>query len=133
MRLETQFSIFLINRPGVLAEVTTALAKAKVNIRALSLADSGEHGVLRMVTNDPDKTRDVLTEEHDRWTETEVLTMSLDNTPGAFSDAVGRLAAQHVNISYAYATIGETGTGTMAVVKPADMNKAMAALEAMKG
>jgi hypothetical protein len=124
MRMDTQFSVFLINRPGVLANVTGALAKADISILALSLADSGEHGVLRMVTDDPARTRDVLNEEHDRWTETEVLVGELDNNPGAFAAAAGQLADQSINVSYAYATAPVQSAPTLAVLKPADMAKA---------
>ena len=81
MKMQTQFSIFLINKPGVLAGVTEALAKAKVNIVAMALMDSGEHGTLSIVCDDPVKTRDVLGKAHDRWTESEVLVLDLDNRP----------------------------------------------------
>ena len=128
MRTATQFSIFLINRPGVLAAVTGALAKARVNIVALSLSDSGEHGVLRVVPDDADKTRDVLGKAHDRWTETDVLVLELKNQPGAFADAAELLARNHVNISYAYSTGGAPGGRTSAVFKVADTNKARKAL-----
>ena len=60
MQTETQFSIFLINKPGVLAAVTEELAKAKVNIKALALMDSGEHGALRLVAEDAEKTRKIM-------------------------------------------------------------------------
>ena len=82
MRLDIQFSIFLINMPGVLASVTGALAKARINMLALTLMDTGEHGVLRIVTDDADTTRKVLGSAHDRWTETEVLVLDMDNRPG---------------------------------------------------
>ncbi len=124
MQIEPQFSVFLINRPGVLAKVTGALADAGVNLKALSLADSGEQGVLRMVTDDPDKTRSILTEEHDRWTETDVLIVQLPDTPGAFAAAAEKLAERHINISYVYATADGQSQSILAVFKPADMNKA---------
>jgi len=124
MQTHTQFSIFLVNNPGVLAGVTGALAKAKVNILALTLADSGEHGVLRLVCLDPETTRKVLGQAHDRWTETEVLVLELDNKPGAFARVAQQLADEHVNISYAYCTGGARGGKTTAVFKVADLKKA---------
>ena len=125
MQVDTQFSVFLINKPGVLAAVTGALAKAKVNIIALSLSDSGEHGVLRIVAEDPDTARQVLNKAHDRWTETEVLTMEMENRSGAFARAAQHLADEHINISYAYCTGGAKGGRTTAVFKVADMKKAL--------
>ena len=88
MFLQTQFSVFLVNKPGVLAAVTTALAKAKVNIIALTLMDSMEHGVLRIVCDNAGAARDVLGRCHDRWTETDVLVLELPNEPGAFAAVV---------------------------------------------
>lgn len=121
MRIETQFSVFLINKPGVLAAVTGALAKAKVNIIALTLADAGEHGVLRIVCDDAAKARAVLSRAHDQWTETDVLVMELENRPGAFSSVAQKLADSHVNVSYAYCTGGARGGRTTAVFKIPDL------------
>lgn len=131
MRVDTQFSIFLINKPGVLAQVTSALARSRVNIVALSLSDSGEHGVLRVLPDDTEKARQVLGSTHDRWTETDVLALELKNEPGAFAAAAECLAVNHVNISYAYCTGGAKGGKSTAVFKVADMNKAKKALSEM--
>ncbi|HHH75966.1 MAG TPA: ACT domain-containing protein [Phycisphaerae bacterium] len=125
MRVDTQFSIFLINKPGVLSEVTAALAKAGVNIIALSLSDSGEHGVLRLLPDNVEAARAVLAKEHDRWTEIEVLVTQLQNTPGAFATTAKTLADHHGIITYAYCTISPGTNGTTAVFKLADVNKAL--------
>jgi hypothetical protein len=129
MVVQTQFSIFLVNKPGVLAAVTSALAKAKVNIIALTLMDSMEHGVLRVVCDHAEATREVLGRTHDRWTETDVLVLELPNEPGAFAKIAGKLAEAHINISYAYSTGGAHGGRTTAVFKVADMKKAQKVLE----
>ena len=133
MYVETQFSVFLVNKPGVLAAVTGALAKARVNLVALTLMDSMEHGVLRIVTSDSDKAREVLGKTHDRWTETEVLVMELANEPGSFANVTEVLAKAHINISYAYSTGGAKGGRTTAVFKVADLKKAQKVLEGGKG
>ena len=132
MQVETQFSVFLVNKPGVLAGVTGALAKARVNIIALTLMDSMEHGVLRIVCADAEGARVVLGKAHDRWTETDVLVLELDNEPGTFAKVTERLADEHINISYAYCTGGAGGGRTTAVFKLADMKKARKVLEAHK-
>lgn len=121
MRTETEFSIFLINRPGILAGVTSALARAKVNIIALTLSDSGEHGVLRVIADNPAVARDVLGKAHDRWAESEVLVLELENRPGAFASVAQKLADDHINISYAYCTGGARGGRTTAVFKVSDL------------
>ena len=129
MQVQTQFSIFLINKPGVLATVTTALAEASVNIVAMALMDTGENGTLRIVCEDPEKTRKVLAEAHDRWTESEVLLIELEDTPGSFAAVSQRLSAENVNITYAYCTGGTSGGRTKSIFKLADMHKAQKALE----
>ena len=130
MDVQTQFSVYLINKPGVLATVTGALADAKINLVALALMDAGEHGALRFVCNKPDEAREVLGKLHDRWTEAEVLAMTLDNKPGSFAAVAKKLAAEHVNISYAYCSSGARGGETTAVFKVSDMNKAVKILGA---
>lgn len=128
MQVTTQFSVFLINKPGVLASVTGALAKARVNLVALALMDSGEHGALRIISDNPETTREVLGKTHDRWTECEVLVLELDNRPGAFAHVAKELADEHVNITYAYCSAGAPGGHTTAVFKINDMQKAMKVL-----
>lgn len=121
MRTETEFSIYLINRPGVLASVTGALAKARINIIALTLSDAGEHGVLRILCDNPATARQVLGKAHDRWAESEVLVLELENRPGAFAAVAQKLADEHINISYAYCTGGARGGRTTAVFKVSDL------------
>jgi len=130
MQVQTQFSIFLINKPGVLAKISDALAKARINMVAMALMDSGEHGTLRIVCDDPDKARDVLGKAHDRWTESEILLVELDNTPGAFAEVSKKLASEHINITYAYCTGGAYGGKTNAAFKLADIKKAKKVLKA---
>ncbi len=123
MNLQTQFSIFLVNKPGVLASITDALAQAKINVIALTLMDSAEHGVLRLVTDAADKTRKILKVAHDQWTESEVLVMDLNNKPGSFAHIANTLAENHVNISYAYCTGSPNDENATGVFKVADVNK----------
>ena len=81
-----QFSVFLVNKPGVLAQVTGALAAEKINLVAMTLVDSQEHGVLRMVIENPAEARQVLKKLNLPMTETEVLCVDLPNRPGALAD-----------------------------------------------
>ena len=111
MTVQTQFSIFLINQPGVLATVTSALAKAKVNVSALTLMDSMEHGVLRLVCSDAAGARAVLGKAHDQWTETDVLVIELANEPGAFSKVAGLLATEHINMKKARKILAKAVAG----------------------
>ncbi len=129
MQIEKQFSVFLINRPGILARVTGCLAKNGVNVLALSLSDSGEHGVLRLVCPDVDKARECLTATHDRWTETDVLVMPIDNNPGAFAELAKKLTDGGMDITYAFFSAAGDGKATTAVFKIKDLQAAKALLE----
>ena len=129
VRLETQFSVFLVNKPGVLAQVTRALAESKINIVAMTLVDSQEHGVLRVVAQDPTATRKTLTALNLPMTETEVICLELSNNPGALADVATLLGKNHININYAYCTSGAPGGKTTGIFKVADHGKATKLLE----
>src|SRR5688572_21782496 len=125
----TQFSVFLVNKPGVLAQVTRALAEEKLNLVAMTLVDSQEHGVLRMVVYDEPRARAVLGKLNLPMTETEVVCLDLSNRPGALADVAQLLGENHININYAYCTSGAPGGRTTGVFKVADLNKARHVLE----
>ena len=129
MQVQTQFSVFLVNKPGVLAQVTRALAEEKVNLVAMTLVDSQEHGVLRFVAEDAAKAREVVRKLNLPTTETEVLSMELSNRAGALADVAGLLGENHVNINYAYCTSGAPGGRTTGIFKVADLNKAQRILK----
>ncbi len=126
----TQFSVFLVNKPGVLAQVTKALADAKVNIIAMTFVDSQEHGVLRIVVEEPAGARQVLKKLNLPVTETEVLSLELNNNPGALADVAGLLGKNHININYAYVSSGAPGGRTTGIFKVNDMKKAQQVLKA---
>ena len=128
-RTDIQFSVFLVNKPGVLAQVTGAIAEAKLNMLAMTLVDSQEHGVLRVVTDDAAATRQVLAKLNLPMTETEVLCLDLSNRPGALADVATLLGQSHVNINYAYCTGGAPGGRTTGIFKVADVKKAMHVLK----
>ena len=128
-RTDTQFSVFLVNKPGVLAQVTKALAEGKVNVVAMTLVDSQEHGVLRVVADAPPKAREVLKKLNLPMTETEVLCLELSNRPGALADVATVLGQNHVNINYAYCTSGARGGRTTGIFKVADVKKAQQVLK----
>ena len=125
MHIETQFSIFLINKPGVLAQILNELAKEKINIIAMTMMDSVEHGVLRLVTAKPRAARVILQRLNATVNETEVLCVNLPNRSGALAGVASRLAAAHININYAYCTAGARGGRTTGILKVADIKKAM--------
>jgi hypothetical protein len=128
MQLMSQFSVFLVNKPGVLAQVTKQLADAKVNVLAMTVMDSSEHGVLRVVVAEVEKARAALKKLNLPTTETEILMVEMPNRPGAVADVCSRFAEAHINISYAYCTTGSPGGRARGVFKLADTRKAMKVL-----
>ena len=126
---QLQFSVFLVNKPGVLAQVTGALADAKVNLVAVTLVDSQEHGVLRLVAEKAEQARGVLKKLNLPMTETEVICVDLPNRPGALADVATLLGKNHININYAYVTSGAPGGRTTGILKVADQSKAMHVLK----
>ena len=128
MNVEKQFSIFMVNKPGVLAQILTEFARAKINITALTVVDSAEHGVLRIVCESADKMREALNQINMQFNETEVLCVTIPNRPGAFAAVTEKLAKAHINIGYAYCTAGAKGGKTTAVIKVADVKKAIKVL-----
>lgn len=129
MHLDTQFSIFMVNKPGVLSKILLALAAAKVNIVAMTMMDSMEHGVMRLVGTGSAKIRDVLNRLNLQFSETDVLCINLPNKAGAFADVTEKLSTAHINISYAYCTAGAKGGRTTGILKVADVKKAMKVLQ----
>jgi hypothetical protein len=129
MYIATQFSIFMVNKPGVLAQVLGEFARAKINIIAMTMMDSVEHGVMRVVFTAPKKAKEVLAKINMPHNETEVLCVTLTNKSGALAAVAEKLAKSHMNISYAYCTAGAKGGRTTGVLKVADVKKAMRTLQ----
>ena len=129
MYVATQFSIFMVNKPGVLAQVLGEFARAKINIIAMTMMDSVEHGVMRVVFAAPMEAREVLSKLNMPYNTADVLCVNLDNKPGALAAVAEKLAKNHINISYAYCTAGAKGGRTTGVLKVTDVKKAMKILE----
>ncbi len=132
MTVDKQFSVFLVNKPGILAKVTQALADIKINIKAMTLVDSQEHGVLRLVLENGEKAGNVLRALNIPVTETDVLCVEMANHPGALADICTRMAGEHININYAYLSTGAKGGKTIGIFKVSDVNKAKKILEVRK-
>jgi hypothetical protein len=125
METTKQVSVFLENKPGRLAKVLSALAKEKVNLTALTVMDSHEHSVLRMVADDVPRTTKVLDALGARHAESDVLLVELRNQVGALARVCELLGAEHVNIDYAYCSAGGRNGKTYGIFKVSNTDKAM--------
>jgi hypothetical protein len=119
----------MVNKPGVLAQVLTEIANARINLIAITMMDSVEHGVMRMVAQSPVKIRNVLKKLNMPFSETDVLCITLSNKAGALANVTQKLAEAHINISYAYCTAGAKGGKTTGILKVADVKKAIKVLK----
>jgi hypothetical protein len=128
LKTGTQFSVFLANKPGTLANIVQRLADEKINIVALSMMDATEHGVLRLITADPGEAREALANLDLPRTEQTVLMATLPNRPGALADVLGRLASEHINVHYAYCTTGASNGRTVGILKVDNVQKALQVL-----
>ena len=100
-----QLSVFVENRKGKLAECLKVLGDAKVDIRATSIADTKDFGILRIIVSDTEKAKQALKEAGFIVAINEVVGIAVDDTPGSLARVVDELSAQDVNIEYMYAFI----------------------------
>ena len=124
-----QISVFLENKSGRLAEVTGALAKAGVNVRALSLAETIDYGVLRLIVDKPSEARKALSEAGFTVTETEVIAVEMPDRPGGLASIVDLVTQSNLNIEYLYAFVGQRGENAVVIFRIDDVKTAVAALQ----
>jgi len=97
-----QLAVFLENKPGTLAQVSSALAARRINILAFSISDAVDHGVLRMVVSNPVQATHILGDGGMMVVESDVVALNLPNRPGTLARVAERLSKLRVNIEYAY-------------------------------
>lgn len=125
-----QLSIFLENRAGRLAEVTEALAQAKINIRALSLADTSDFGILRLIVDDFERARTVLREAGFTVGKTAVVAVEVPDSPGGLNTILSTLREQGVNVEYMYAFVQQSGKEAVIIFR---FDRTDQALEILSG
>jgi hypothetical protein len=119
-----QISIFLENKSGRLAEVTDTLGKAGVNIRALSLADTADFGILRLIVNDTDKAKQAMKESGFTVAKTDVVALEVTDKPGGLSMILATLDAAKINVEYMYAFVQHSGANAIIIFRFDDPDKA---------
>lgn len=98
-----QLSIFLENRTGTLARILSLLGKQGINIRAVSLADTSDFGILRLLVSETDRTASLLRDNGFTVGRTAVVAVELADTPGSLNDALSLMSANGINVEYMYA------------------------------
>lgn len=123
-----QISVFLANQTGRLADVTDVLAAEKVDIRAMSLAETEEYGVLRMIVDDPTRAVEKLRQAGVAVRVTPVIAARFDDEPGAMAKVLKTLNDACISVTYAYAFISPVCGGAAAVLRTNDCGRAAAVL-----
>lgn len=119
-----QLSLALENKPGQVAKVAATLARAKVNIEAISVVDSAEVGIVRLVTSSNAKARAALKKAGLNAVQTPVIIAKLPNEPGALAKAARKLAAAKVNVEYIYGSAARKGQPSTIVIGVSDIKRA---------
>jgi len=128
MARATQLCVCLENKPGQLAKLGAALARAKVNIEAISVVDTTTCGLVRLVTSSNPKAKKALARAGMAPCQQAVITLRLVNEPGALAVVAKKLADKGVNIDYVYGSAAQAGKPSLLVLGVDDITKAAAAL-----
>jgi len=128
MKVE-QISVFLENKSGRLAEVTETLAAAGINLRALSLADTADFGILRLIVRDTEKAKSVLKEGGFTVGKTEVLAVEVPDRPGGMAGILAALGEKDINVEYMYAFVQKSGEHAVIIFRFDDLDGAIDALK----
>ncbi len=119
-----QISIFAENKPGRMAGVAKALGDAGVNIRALTIAEAGDFGVVRMVVDDTERGYTALREKGFMVSETDVLAVEIKDIPGGLYEIVNSLGMNNINVEYAYAFVTAKAERAMLILRVDDVKGA---------
>ncbi len=124
-----QISVFLENKSGRLAEVTALLAKNGINIRALALADTADFGILRLIVNDLEKTKQLLKDNGFTVGRNEVVAVEVADRPGGLARILGALQGMGINVEYMYAFVQKCEGNAVLIFRFDDTEKAVETLQ----
>ncbi len=124
-----QISIFLENRAGELADVVDVLARNGIDVKAVTLADMADFGILRIIVEDAERTRAALKEAGFTVDRTRVIAAEVPDRPGGLADAVRALKGGGVNVEYLYSAARKSGERAIIVFRVDEVSKAVDALK----
>ena len=118
-----QLSIFLENRTGQLAEITSVLAQNNIDLRALHISETADYGVLRLIASEWERAQQILKGSQILVSTSDVISVSVPDKPGGLSSLLSVLADEDIDVSYMYSVFGKTNGGANMVFKVADVEK----------
>ena len=128
MRIMPQFAVFLDNRPGTLSRTCQALAAARINIEALSILDTVDHAIVRMIVDKPKEAEQVLSKQNAMVQRHDVVVLDVPNEVGALAQIAERLAQAGINMEYAYCTSSSQHNAGAIVLRTNDLEATINAL-----
>jgi hypothetical protein len=127
-----QISVFFENKPGRLGEVTKVLADAGINLRAISIADTAEFGILRLIVNDWEKAAEALNKASFITRITNVAAVEIEDKPGSLAKVMDIFKTANVNIEYLYASLEGKQGKAVVIFKLKDHDKGLRLIEENK-
>ena len=124
-----QISVFLENKTGRLAQVTRVLGEQSINIRALSIADTTDFGILRLIVNDPDSAYQALKKAGFTVSTTEVIAVEVGDEPGGLARILEILQEKSINIEYLYAFLQKASNAALVVFRVEQIDEAIDVLQ----
>ena len=124
-----QLSVFVENKKGKIAEILSVLGENNIDICALSLSDTTDYGILRMIVDDCGRAFDVLSKHGEIVKLSDVIAIAVDNTPGGLAKALIALREEDIAIEYMYAFVGNSSLGAMVVLRTDEKSGALSALK----
>ncbi len=128
IRNEPQIAVFLDNRPGMLLRTCQALSADRINIRALSILDTVDHAIVRMIVDKPKEAEQTLSRIHAVVQVRDVIVMELSNKVGALAEVAERLATAGINMEYAYCTAAVPYSAGALILRTNDLEATINAL-----
>lgn len=123
-----QISIFLENRAGELADVVDVLGRSGIDVKAVTLADMADFGILRLIVEDPERTRQVLKEAGFTVDKTRVIAVEVPDRPGGLGEALRALRGRGINVEYMYSAARKNGERAIVIFRVDEIAKAVDAL-----
>lgn len=119
-----QLSVFVANKAGKLVEVTKLLADNGIDLRAMSIADTQDYGIMRLIVNDLEKAKKILEDNGNIFKITDVIGVEIPDSPGGMSKVISILSQNGINIEYLYAFISRSKEYAYVVLRVRDEQKA---------
>ena len=128
MKLIKQISVFVENKSGRLSDILNVIGKNGIDISALSIADTTDFGIVRMIVNDPDKAAEILKSNNLVVKVTDVIALAVADKPGGLAGEIEKLKNAGISIEYMYAFIGKSDKGALVIVRVENPEKALEVL-----